>query len=58
MPTNIENNDSETGTFKMHSNPQEGNSRTIALISHPRNVSLRILQQRPLPCMEHEMQDA
>ena len=65
MPANLENSAVATGLEKVsfHSNPKEGNAkecsnyRTIALISHARNVMLKILQARLQEYMNCELSD-
>ena len=65
MSANLENSAVATGLEKVsfHSNPKEGNAkecsnyRTIALISHARNVMLKILQARLQEYMNCELSD-
>ena len=65
MPTNLENSAVATGLEKVsfHSNPKEGNAkecsnyRTIALISHPSQVMLKILQARLQQYVNRELSD-
>ena len=65
MPANLENSAVATGLEKVsfHSNPKESNPqkcsnyRTIALISHPSKVMLKILQARLQQYVNHELLD-
>ena len=65
MSANLENSAVATGLEKVsfHSNPEEGNDKecsnycTIALISHVRNVKLKILQARLQEYMNCELLD-
>ena len=65
MPTNLKNSAVATGLEKVsfHSNPKKGNAKecsnyhTIALISHPSKVMLKILQARLQQYMNHELPD-
>ena len=65
MPANFENSAVATGCEKVniHSNPKEGNAKdcsnyhTIALISHPSKVMLKILQARLQQYMNSELAD-
>ena len=65
MPANLENSAVATGLEKVsfHSNPKKGspkecsNYHTIALISHPSKVMLKILQARLQQYMNHELPD-
>ena len=65
MPANLENSAVATGLGKVsfHSNPKKRNAkecsnyRTIALISHPSKVMLKIVQARLQQYMNHELPD-
>ena len=65
MPANLENSAVATGLEKVsfHSNPKKGNAKecsnycTIALISHPSKVMLKILQARLQQYVNHELPD-
>ena len=64
MPANLENSAEATGQEKVsfHSNPKGNakecsNYRTIALISHSSEVTLKILQARLQQYMNHELPD-
>ena len=60
MPANLENSAVATGLEKVsfHSNPKEcSNYHTIALISHPSKVMLKILQARLQQYMKCELPD-
>ena len=65
MSANLENSAVATGLEKVsfHSNPEEGNDKecsdycTIVLISHVRNVKLKILQARLQEYMNCELLD-
>ena len=65
MPASLENSAVATGLEKIsfHSNSKEGNAqecsncRTIALISHPSKVMLKILQARLEQYMNQELPD-
>ena len=65
MPANLENSAVATGLEKVsfHSNPKKGNAKecsnycTIALISHARNVMLKILQARLQEYVNCELSD-
>ena len=65
MPANLENSAVATGLEKVsfHSNPKKGNAKeclnycTIALISHPSKVMLKILQARLQQYMNCELPD-
>ena len=65
MPANLENSAVATGLEKVsfHSNPKKGNTKecsnycTVALISHPSKVTLKILQARFQQYMNHELPD-
>src|SRR5574341_338581 len=65
MPANLENTAVATGLEKVgfHSNPKRGNAKecsnyhTIALISHPSKVMLKILQARLQQYVTRELPD-
>ena len=65
MPANLENSAVAIGLEKVsfHSSPKKGNPKecsnycTIALISHPSKVMLKILQVRLQQYMNHELPD-
>ena len=65
MPANLENSAVATGLEKVsfHPLPKKGNAReclnyhTIALISHPNKVMLKILQANLQQYMNHELPD-
>ena len=60
MPANLENSAVSTGLEKVsfHSDPKEcSNYHTIALISHPSKVMLKILQTRLQQYVNHELPD-
>ena len=65
MPTNLENSAVATGLEKanFHSNPEERQCQrmfklpTIALISHPSKMMLKILQARLQHFVNHELPD-
>ena len=65
MPANLENSSVATGLEKVsfHSNPKKGNAKecsnyhTIALISHPSKVMLKILQARLQEYVNRELPD-
>ena len=65
MPPNLENSAVATGLKKVsfHSNPKERqcqrmfNYHTIALISHPSKVMLKILQAKLQQYVNHELPD-
>ena len=64
MPANLENSAMATGLEKVsfHSNSNEGQCQvifnlTVALISHPSEVMLKILQGRILRFVNHELPD-
>ena len=60
MPANLENAAVATGLEKvsLHSNPKEcSNYQTIALISHPSKVMLKILQARLQQNVNQELPD-
>ena len=73
MPANLENSAVATGLEKVsfHSNPKKGNAKecsnyhTVALISHPSKVMLKILQvslqqymRRELPMFKLDLEKA
>jgi len=60
MPANLENSAVATGLEKVsfHSNAKEcSNYHTIALISHPSKVMLKLLQARLQQYVNHELPD-
>ena len=60
MPANLENSAVATGLEEVsfHSNPKEcSNYHTIALISHPSKVMLKILQARLQQYVNRELPD-
>ena len=65
IPVNLENSAVAIGLEKVsfHSNPKKRNAkecsnyRTIALISHPSKVMLKIVQARLQQYMNHELPD-